>query len=446
MTRSIFLRYFIALLITIGLTITGTFLTLTYDQQRRASDQRYSQQRIDELVVRAGILVEQFGPLVLEEFQRRFPNLTISLSESAAGDVSGSAGDLKHAQLLTRSRRVVLPDGTERWLTISGSPDRLTRSPPKRFFLWPLVINAVLIAVIVAGYFAWRATQPLREIRDAADRLRRGDLSARVPPRVLIRGDELGAVGTAFNDIAESAEKSIERQRRWLRDISHDLRAPLARAQLAGAILAESESEERNKAFVQLQSAFAQLKSLIEQMLELFRLEAGTPERFESERINLCAWIRQFANQYESVDHDRDTPVRVVCQSEPTIDIRVPYLSRALDNIISNARTHAPVGTTIQIEIETRDGNVLIKIKDRGPGIPRDQLESVFEPFSQVDSARSAHGSSGLGLAIARNLVAKDNGHISARNRRSGGLEVCIAYPSVSRPPGNSTVPGRTGT
>lgn len=290
----------------------------------------------------------------------------------------------------------------------------------------------LLLALIVARRIARGILAPVEEAGQVAERIERGDLAARVP---VISRDEFGAWAERFNRMTGTLSDTIRRleaaqhqNRRFVADVSHELRTPLAalvaEASIVGEHLEGLPPESRRAAEL-LVADVGRLRTLVEELMELSRFDADA-EEVALEPVDLVRLIRAVvAARLPSARFDPPAP-SVVVESDPR------RLDRILGNLLDNAREHA-AGAHVEVAIEPSPDELVISVSDRGPGVPIDRLERIFERFAKLDPSRSG-GSSGLGLAIAAEHAALLDGYLQAMVREGGGLRMELVLPaSVTR-------------
>jgi two-component system sensor histidine kinase CpxA len=299
-----------------------------------------------------------------------------------------------------------------------------------------LVVRAgvmLLLGGLASLLLARSVTAPITRLRHAADRLSQGDLSARFGARPAGPGDELDALGRDFDRMADRIEALVGAQRRLLRDISHELRSPLARMSVALGLLRDEKADE--PLVDRLEREIGRLDRLIEDVLVLSRSEAGEPAA-EPEPVELDSLLREVADDARFEAAARGCEVHLEGRTGATVHGRRTLLRSAFENVVRNAIEHTAGGTRVEIAAgppDARDGVVTVTVRDRGPGLPADLLERVFEPFYRVDAARERRaGGTGLGLAIARHATVRHGGTIAAANADGGGLIVTLRVPASS--------------
>jgi signal transduction histidine kinase len=260
-------------------------------------------------------------------------------------------------------------------------------------------------------------------------RLSAGDLSARVGEPVDLRHDEIGQLARDFDAMASRLENLVGSQRRLLRDVSHELRSPLSRLTVALQLARDREGARAEEALDRIERETGRLDDLIGQLLLLERLEGSSPDT-EQVYFDLCELLNEVVDDASFEASSTKRAVELLegppcpMQGHPTL------IRSALDNVIRNAVRHTGGGTAVEVRIDRHEKAAEITIRDHGPGVPEEHIESLFEPFSRVTDARErSTGGAGLGLAIARRAVEAHGGVIDARNHPDGGLEIAILLP-----------------
>ncbi len=289
-----------------------------------------------------------------------------------------------------------------------------------------------IVAVVAARVVARGVLAPVDEASRAAFRIERGDLSARVP---VTSTDEFGVWADRFNRMADSLEDTIVRleeaqtqNRRFVADVAHELRTPVAalvaEASLLGGHLDALPPDARRTGELVVHD-IGRLRALVEDLMELSRFDAAG-EEVRLRPIDLGRLIRDVAGARHRDAVLELPPDPVVVETDPR------RLERILGNLLDNAREHAP-GALVVVRLRATIDEVRIAVLDRGPGVPADRLGRIFERFYMADPSR--RGGSGLGLAIAAEHAALLGGRLRARNRDGGGLEIELALPVTQRLP-----------
>jgi len=293
------------------------------------------------------------------------------------------------------------------------------------------IISSGLVCYLLARYL----TSPVVRLRAATQKLAAGDLTARagVPPPG--RHDEIAELVRDFDTMADRLETSVKAQARLLNDISHELRSPLARLNVALGLSRQRSGPEAQSALERIELEANRLNELIGRLLTIARLESGD-QAMKKVPIRLQQLIGEIAQDAEFEAQSRKCRVDVTKVDDCTVMGDRSLLSSAIENVVRNAIQYTREGTDVQIGLEckqgTRETEAVIKISDFGPGVPDEALDKLFRPFYRIDDARGRQtGGVGLGLAIAERAVRLHAGTIQASNRSEGGLMIEIRLPAV---------------
>jgi two-component system sensor histidine kinase CpxA len=286
-----------------------------------------------------------------------------------------------------------------------------------------------LVCLLMVRYL----TSPIRKLQAAVRKFAQGDLGVRVAPQIGLRQDEIADLGRDFDRMAARIETLMHAHERLLRDVAHELRSPLTRLNVALEI-ARKHSDPQMTAFLGRISVEAQqLSRLITQVLALSRLENIEVE-LHLEPVCLEKLIQRIVN--DANFEGQTQAFSVTFQLEQGISLMADgrLIHSAIENVVRNALRFAPPGSQVEIcqQVRTLEGGAMavVSISDHGPGVPREALKDLFNPFFRVaDKQGRASGGAGIGLAIAFHAVSLHRGSIGAMNRPNGGLCVEIRLP-----------------
>ncbi len=298
---------------------------------------------------------------------------------------------------------------------------------------WGLALR--LLAVLLPGglvcyWLARYLTSPATKLQKAVQQLASGQLETRVGESLGGRRDELADLARDFDAMAERIQQLVESQNRLIRDISHELRSPLARLNVALELTRRRAGPGAEPAVERIAAESERMNQLIGQLLHLSRLETAGQD-FAAQPVELAALLEKVVADAAFEASSRECKVELkdaaACQVSGSADL----LRSAFENVIRNAVGYSPPGGTVRVQLEADDASVAVRVQDRGPGVPGESLERIFEPFFRVGEARDRDtGGSGLGLAIASRIIRLHRGSIAARNLEPG-LEVRIDLPRV---------------
>lgn len=291
-----------------------------------------------------------------------------------------------------------------------------------------------MITLLCMG-LVWSLTRPIRRLQRTVRQLGKGNFDVSEIRSDANRYDEIGELSSDVVEMADALNRLLQSHQQLLRDVSHELRSPLTRLQIALGIARKKDPDglldaEHNR----IERAVGQVDGLVSQILDLARLQ-------QQDSQNLQLEYRSLANQLDNWVQDAEIEMdekQIVLQShlpDETIQCHWDWIlvERAVDNILRNAIRFSPEGGKLDVSAQlTSDGQIEIAIQDEGPGVPEEDLQRIFNPFTQVDSARDhASGGYGIGLALVHRIVELHDGIIEACNQ-SPGLRITMRLPRKS--------------
>jgi len=297
-----------------------------------------------------------------------------------------------------------------------------------------LVIRLLAVLLIATGLcwaLARYLTAPVRRLRRATAALAAGDLSVRVGPSLGRRRDEIADLGRDFDRMAARLGEMIASRERLLRDVSHELRSPLTRLNVALELARTGPRGEVGEHLERIQREADRLNELIGRLLTLERLENGSVALDQA--VDLGALAQEVAADARFEGSARNVGVTVRMEGPAAVRGDAGLLRSAVENVVRNAVRFTRPGTTVELGVTVEGDRILVRVRDHGPGVAEEALAHLFEPFYRVEKARErGAGGTGLGLAIARRAVKGHGGAITARNHPEGGLEVTLELPAES--------------
>jgi two-component system OmpR family sensor kinase len=340
---------------------------------------------------------------------------------AAARELSARPGPLHEGA----ARRVAVGQ-TEYLLFVPAQAGQGHRHPRRTPPAWLPLVAGLLGSLVFSALLAWHFAKPVRHLRWAFGAAAEGRLDVRVQPRMGRRRDEIADLGRDFDRMAARLQALMAAQRRLLHDVSHELRSPLARLQAAIGLLRQNPAEP-DASLARIERESERLGELVGELLTLSRLEAGMAGA-TTERVELVELVAAIADdaRFEARAGGRD--LRFSGSGEAYIQGRAELLHRAFENVIRNAVKFTRPGTAVEVSLEGSADVLRMSVCDRGPGVPQQDLDAIFEPFYRSGDGAQAAGF-GLGLAIARRAVEAHGGTIAAANRPDGGLCVEIRLP-----------------
>ena len=321
---------------------------------------------------------------------------------------------------------LVLPDGSD--LLMLFLP--FDSSHWEVLGLSPVALALLLFALAVTAPFCWALTRhvtaPLTQLRLATQALAAGKLDAHTPEKLAGRKDELGLLARDFNAMADRLKALVDTREQLLHNIAHELRSPLARLRLASE-LARRKDERQDVQLDRIERECERLDALVGSTLRLARVGA-LPE--PSDTLDLAAIVNDVV---DDARFEADAlHLNIVWEAPPPVLVtgERDSLASAIENVLRNALRFAPAHSAIRVRLLANASEACLEIEDRGPGVPAQDLESLFEPFYRSPSGKNTPGSgAGLGLSIAQAAIAAHKGTISARNLSPHGLSVRMELP-----------------
>jgi len=294
------------------------------------------------------------------------------------------------------------------------------------------------VAFLVSGFVCYLLTRyltaPIFRLRMAAQQIATGDLSTRASSAIAPRRDELGDLVRDFDAMAARIEDLVSRQRQLISDVSHELRSPLARLNVALDLARQRKGND--PAFDQAEQDTALLNEMIGRLLTIAKLDVSSSQvpMVQVDLGELVTQVVHDANFESQAAEDRVTlsvDGRLFVRGNPEL------IHSAIENVVRNAIIYTDPGTQVELRLgcELRGGRsfVRIEIRDHGPGLPESELTNIFRPFYRVTEARDRQsGGAGLGLAIADRVIRTHGGSILARNIAPKGLLIEILLPQAS--------------
>lgn len=317
------------------------------------------------------------------------------------------------------------PSSGQTYLFIYRIPHPELEAWHRGSLLWPLSALGIAL-VVLAGLsllLTLSITRPLGRLRSAVHDLGQTVYQQHSLARLAGRRDEFGVLARDFNRMGARLQGLIGSQRQLLRDVSHELRSPLARLRIALALAERAEPAERDKLWPRLSKECDRLEDLISEILALARLDA---EPGSAQAIDLGQLLDALAEDARLSAPEQQLEISMDSRPMP-LQGWPDMLGRALDNLLRNALRFNPLGQPIEIHVQRQAQQLLISVRDHGPGVPTEWLEKLGEPFFRAPG-QSAAGH-GLGLAIARRAAERHGGQLLLTNHPQGGFSATLVLP-----------------
>jgi two-component system sensor histidine kinase CpxA len=293
------------------------------------------------------------------------------------------------------------------------------------------LVAAALISALISYFLARSLVMPLEELSKASRKIAAGDLATRVSKTMPSRHDEIGQLAKDFDIMTSRLQAMQQANQRLMQDVSHELRSPLARLSVALEIARKKGVGEIGSEIDRITLESERLGTLVNDVLGLLRESSETIPRFD-EDLDLSALMSDLV---EVVNYEvPEGKPGISWQPTPPCAFHGDreLLWRAMENLLRNALRHTDPerGVLLDLIVSKRKSSVRLEVRDFGSGVPKGELEKIFEPFYRVQESRDrSSGGHGLGLSIAANAVHMHGGSIQASNAQDGGLVVSITLP-----------------
>ena len=291
-----------------------------------------------------------------------------------------------------------------------------------------IAIGASFLGALILGWFFVR---PLRQLRDATREIAAGAVEPNLK-RLPRRNDELGELARTMAAGAIELANSRDAQRRLLSDVSHELRSPLARLQVALDLM-ETEALKNDRNYQQLHKDIYRLGTIIDSILWLSRLENGL-EKLVKDPVNVGELLSELQSDLYYLQYDKKQPSwqgRLVLPERPLPPVLTDavLLRLIIENLVRNGFQYGPEQGKVYVQARSNEQQLTLTIRDEGPGVPPEKLNRMFEPFYRADPSRHHGAGVGLGLALCQRAVVVLGGNIVAENHPKGGLQVSVTLP-----------------
>jgi two-component system sensor histidine kinase CpxA len=321
----------------------------------------------------------------------------------------------------------------KRYVVIGSFDHRRLMSPPPHSGSSNLAIRisiVLFISGLVCYLLARYLVAPLIVLRDVATRFAAGEHSVRVGSRIGSRKDETTELANDFDKMAERIESLMKLQRQLIGDISHELRSPLARLNVALDLARQNTGAEAEHALNRIEEEALELNEMIGELLTLTRLESGN-EQIDTAQVNISDIVRDIVGDADFETQGSNRGVKLLNCDDCLVIGNNDLLKRAIENVVRNAIHYTDVNTDVEVSIKRLNPDkVEVFVRDHGSGVPEAELGNIFRPFYRTSESRERQtGGTGLGLAISERAVHLHHGTIVAKNTVGCGLSVYISLP-----------------
>ena len=294
-------------------------------------------------------------------------------------------------------------------------------------YIWLIGLGIMLLVIVITLPLARHLVQPIRQLKSGMHKLTQGSYSQNLDVK---RQDEFGQLNRDFNELAQTLDKNETARKRWLANISHELRTPVAILKGEIEAMLDGVRPLNLDNIKSTQEEVEHLKKLIEDLHQLTSADIGAM-KYRKQNTNLADLINKESNRYKGYVTDAGLCFEYT-QYTKAIDVYVDQtrICQLLDNLINNGIKYTSNGSTIQLSISVNINVVVVTVEDNGPGVEENHLPHLFEHLYRVDNSRNREtGGTGLGLSICAHIVDAHQGKINASRSTLGGLKVTITLP-----------------
>ena len=290
--------------------------------------------------------------------------------------------------------------------------------------LWWIGFLFAGVGLVVSYFLSGNITRPLRQLSQAAEKIRQGDLKQEVP---VDTQDEVGQLAEVFNQMSAELAANESNRQELLANIAHELKTPLAVLQGHLESMLDGVEEPAPDKLFSMQEEVMRLTRLVGDLRDLSLAQVHRLE-LHLQPVDLDEKVERAADMLEPLLEEKKLRfVKELAPGLPERQLDPDRLNQILYNLITNAIRYTHPGTPILLKTEPAGDRVRLTIADEGPGIAPEDLPHVFEQFYRGDKSRNrASGGSGIGLSLAKSFVEAQGGTITARNRKEGGAEFVV--------------------
>lgn len=288
-----------------------------------------------------------------------------------------------------------------------------------------IFISSTISAAALARYLI----RPVVHLRDGLSALAHGRFDVRIGDKMAGRRDEVTALAHDFDASAARLQELQDAQQRLFHDVSHELRSPLSRLQAAVGVLRQSPAK-LDAMLGRMDREVERLDTLVGEVLTLARLTGRSDLPLKTQTLDVIDLLNDILSDAAFEAQAREVAITPSVEGIFNAEVEGELIYRALENVVRNAIKYTAEHTRISVLCETTSDLLKVRVTDQGPGVGRDELERIFQPFSRGDGAES-RGGYGLGLAIARQAIERHGGRVYASLPEAGGLAVTLELPRI---------------
>ncbi|OAV49673.1 two-component sensor histidine kinase [Rhizobium sp. WYCCWR10014] len=423
----LFWKFFATIWLTLATTLTVIIVIVNLFQIPPPGRDREYQERAIILKLTANVLArdgEDAAARFIRTSEYTVP-LGLTLSKTMESPACGDEGRAE-----TKS---ILKDGICYRISVAPEANFLLNIADNLALLVPwlsIFVSSTVAAAALARYLI----RPVVHLRDGLSALAHGRFDFRIGNQMAGRKDEVTALAHDFDSTAARLQELQDAQQRLFHDVSHELRSPLSRLQAAVGVLRQSPAK-LGAMLDRMDREVERLDALVGEVLTLARLTAGSGLPLKTQALDVIELLNEILGDAAFEAQAREVSITTSVEGTFRAEVEGELIYRALENVVRNAVKYTAEHSHISVACEATTDRLKICVTDQGPGVRRDELERIFQPFSRGKEA-VPRGGYGLGLAITRQAVERHGGRVHASLPDAGGLEVTLELPRKPIPYG----------
>ncbi|GLR62215.1 HAMP domain-containing sensor histidine kinase [Rhizobium indigoferae] len=423
----LFWKFFATIWLTLATTLTVIIVIVNLFQIPPPGRDREYQERAIILKLTANVLTrdgEDAAARFIRTSEYTVP-LGLTLSKTMESPACGDEGRAE-----TKS---ILKDGICYRISVAPEANFLLNIADNLALLVPwlsIFVSSTVAAAALARYLI----RPVVHLRDGLSALAHGRFDFRIGNQMAGRKDEVTALAHDFDSTAARLQELQDAQQRLFHDVSHELRSPLSRLQAAVGVLRQSPAK-LGAMLDRMDREVERLDALVGEVLTLARLTAGSGLPLKTQTLDVIELLNEILGDSAFEAQARQVSITTSVEGTFRAEVEGELIYRALENVVRNAVKYTAEHSHISVTCEATTDRLKICVTDQGPGVRRDELERIFQPFSRGKEA-VPRGGYGLGLAITRQAIERHGGRVHASLPDAGGLAVTLELPRKPIPYG----------
>ncbi|MFT4184678.1 MAG: ATP-binding protein [Rhizobium sp.] len=413
----LFWKFFRIIWLTLAMSVGVAFLIVKLLQAMPFAPELEKERRAGALNLTANILRQEDEDVAMRfvAISEKTQPLGLALSRI---DEAGSC-----AQENTANARFILKDEVCYRISLP-TPTEFAISNFGPFIPWLIIL---ISSTISAGALARYLIRPVVHLRDGLSALAHGRFDFRIGDKMAGRKDEVTALAHDFDSSAARLQELQDAQQRLFHDVSHELRSPLSRLQAAVGVLRQSPAK-LDGMLDRMDREVERLDVLVGEILTLARLTAGSSLPLKTQSLDVIDLLNEILGDAAFEAQAREVSITAGVDGTFLAEVEGELIYRALENVVRNAVKYTTAHSSVSVSCETSADILNIRVADQGPGVGRDELERIFQPFSRGNDAEPK-GGYGLGLAITRQAIERHGGRAYALLPPAGGLAIILEIP-----------------